>query len=222
MQGIAQKIAKLIEKADSSTHPEEADTFMAKANELMRKHGLNLMELGRLSEDPVDAQRNAFTTSATYPWMRRVVSALAAYYGCRLVYYKSGNTIVYDVVGRESARITLILMVPFVQRQIQKLAKDAYNKGVYSTRMKAVTAIGNATCLRIWGMVERDPLPKGTGVNALVPVDIIAQVLEEAFPRTRKARKTTITSPDGYAREAAKSVSVNRQATGGSAKLLGK
>ena len=36
---IADLISKLIAKAESSTHPEEAETFMAKAHELLNKYG---------------------------------------------------------------------------------------------------------------------------------------------------------------------------------------
>ncbi|TQE99523.1 MAG: DUF2786 domain-containing protein, partial [Spiribacter salinus] len=142
---MAQKIAKLMRKADSTTHPEEAEAFMSKAQELMIQHGLNLLDLGKLHEDPVDVQREAATSSSSYGWSCKVAGALAALYGCELVYHKHGNNFIYDIVGRESARVTFVMMLPFVLKQIKALARKGYKEGHYNSAMTAATRVGNAT-----------------------------------------------------------------------------
>lgn len=231
---IAGIIRQLIAQADSTSHPEEAETFMAKANSLMTKYGLDLLDLGRLNnDDPLAAERDAFTTSASYPWARKIAAALARYYGCELVYYKikSRNVFVYDLIGRESARVTFLLMFPYVKRQVAKLSAEAFNEGHYNSRMQAATHVGNATAVRIARMAaaaEADRMAKpasaggGTGVNALVPVDAIAALMAEEFPDVKVAKPTS-TKYDHVAQEKAKRVNVNRQATKASAnRMIGK
>lgn len=211
MSDIAEKIRKLLAKADSSTHPEEADAFMVKAHTLMREHGLHLQDIGKLGEDPVGIDKDGLRTSSSYPWLTRVASALAALYGCKFVYFKVRNEIKYDIVGRESARGTFQLMMPFVERQIKALAREAFNEGHYNSRMQAVSRVGNATALRIWAMVRQAPKAEGTGVNALVPVDIIQAAMDEAYPKVKKARAVALTV-DHVAKNKASRVSVNVQA----------
>lgn len=219
MSKIAERISKLIAKAEATTHEEEADAFMSKAQQLMEEHGLNLLQLGKLDEDPIGLQEDAIRTAASYPWARKIANALSHYYGCRFVYYQRGNQILYDVAGRESARVTFTLMLPFVLKQVHKLSGIAFNKGVYPARMTAKTRIGNATAERIWSMCPKTEKNEGTGVNALVPVDLLEQLIDEANPNLKIGR-ATVTKFDHYAHEASKSVSVNRQTTSEGLKRL--
>lgn len=226
---VADKIRKLIAVADGSSHPEEADAFMAKAHALMQAHGLSLLDLGRLGEDAVGLDKDAMQHSAAYGFMTKVASAMAKYYGCKIVLTREGRNESYSVAGRESARITFVLMVPFVHRQIMELGRVGFNAGKYANRMQAVTRIGNAVALRIWQMVRGQEAAAAkakaeaeatgastaryatTGVNALVPVDLLETAIAEAFPDLRKAKITSLKT-DSYSKEAANKVNLNSQA----------
>jgi len=60
MSNISNKIAAMIAKAESSSHPEEADAFMSKVHELLEKHGLSLQDIGTINEDdPVGHTKEA-------------------------------------------------------------------------------------------------------------------------------------------------------------------
>lgn len=227
MSAVAEKIRKLIAHADSTAHPEEADAFMSKAHALMQAHGLSLLELGRLGEDPVGLDKDATTHSAAYGFMTKVASAMAEYYGCKIVLTRRGKDESYTVAGRESARITFLLMMPFVHRQIMQLGREGFNAGKYANRMQAVTRIGNAVALRIWDMCkqeEKATVAAGrdtTGINALVPVDIIQAAIDEAFPKLRKGKSSSLTT-DSYSKMAAAKVNLSSQVSGsGAAKQIG-
>jgi len=226
IQNYAKKITAILAKAESTNHEAEAEVLMEKAHKLMMEHGITLLDLGKLHEDPVGVNKNAVELSASYPWMRRVANQLGRYYGCKVVYVNAPrNKVLLSVVGRESARITWELLVPFVQKQIQALAREAYKEGRYSSRMQAVTRIGNATAIRIAKLADEmrsDTRIFGTGVNALVPVDIIDNALAEAFPGAVTTRSRAA-SVDDYAREAAKKVNFDRQMGRASAtRMIGK
>lgn len=218
----AAKIAAIIAKADSTTSSEEAEVFMAKAHAMMVKHGLSMIDIGDTGADEVAVDTDVLQTPFSYAWMRRCVSALGRLYGCRVVYRKIGSKYIYDFTGRESARITLTLMVPFVQRQIMALGREAFNEGHYKARITAVNRIGSATVLRIDAMARKEkPAMEGTGHNALVPVDMVDAAYDAHYTGGVKMTKARTLTVDDVATEKAKRVSVRRQATGAGLKQIG-
>lgn len=225
---IADKIKKLIAVADGTSNQYEAESFMAKVHDLLQAHGMTMLDLGKLGEDAVGIDVDAIETSATYSWMNSVGSALGEYYGCKLVSMKRKNAVIWTVAGRESARVTFTLMLPYVQRQVQALGLEAFRAGVYKSRLQSVARIGNAVAFRIWAMNReaaaataakaKEAADAGLstaayatkGVNALVPVDIIEALVADTFPELRKGRATKLTT-DSYARDAAKKVNLSSQ-----------
>lgn len=216
---IADKISKIIAKADSTTSPAEAAAFMEKAHKMMREHGLNLLDLGKLAEDPLEMQRDAVTTDARQTWARLVAAKLARYYGCDFVWYKRGNHIFYDVAGRESARVTFIMMLPFVCKQVRSIGNAAHRRGEYKSAGEAHRKVGQALAMRIHCMTPEKDEHRGSGLNALVPVDLIQGMIDDEG--AEEARPMNV-SYDHNARELAKEVSINVQTTAadGNAKKL--
>lgn len=212
MSHIAEKIAKLIAKADSTTHEAEAETFMAKAHALLEAHGLSMLDLGTIGEDPVGRDDNVIHFFAAEGWCSRMLFKLAIYYGCELVQFKRGNKTTATVFGRESARVTFTLMAPFVMRQVrQKARKLAKEEGTSESRAK--TALGNAMTFRLQDLIaaqQQRPEYQATGVNALVPVDVIKETIQEAFPTSKKQRAANLRTSLA-AMAAAETVSLNRQ-----------
>lgn len=217
VQDIARKIAAIISKADSTAHPEEAAAFMAKAHQMLERYGIDLMDLGRLNEsDPVGVDYEAVKVARSYPWALPLAHQLGRYYGVRTVYTEVyGSDTIIACAGRLSARTTFQLMWPYVLRQVQNFARIAYNEGHYKSRMKAVAAMADAMTYRLSRLAaDRQPARGSTTTqNALVPMDEIKQVLEEAFPSLRSARRRKL-SADSRAHELAEKISLDSQVGG--------
>lgn len=216
---IAQKIAKLIAKADSSTHPEESETFMVKAHDLMIRNGLDLMDLGRLSEDPTGIDEDAYQHPAAYSWLHRVASAAANYYGVSFRRFTLGRTMTYTVSGRQSARITFLLMMPYLYREVMRLGRELYKAGEYRSAMTATTRVGNSLASRIWAMVPETKKYEGEGINALVPVDINRQLLDDRYGEARTPRGGTV-RVDAASEAAAANINLSRQTSGAAARRI--
>ena len=218
MTDMADKIRKIIAKADSTTNPEEADVFMAKAHALLEAHGLNLLDLGKLdSDDPIGVDAHCNTVSRSYSCATLIASELARYYGCELIWTKQrGVDTKLSVGGRESARVTFQLMFPFVFRQTRALAAQGFNAGHYKNRMQALNYVGNALALRLAKLnsiedTKRAAQPQGSSLNALVPVDLIQQAMHAHFGTVKEARDRTVKT-NATSKALAEQVSLNRAA----------
>lgn len=209
---IGNKIKKLLAHADSTTNPEEADTFLRKAHELMREHGIELMDLGRLDQDdPVGKDRDVYRSNTNDPWRFHLGGAVARFYGCDIT-GTNGQNNYWTVYGRESARITFQLMYPYIDRQVLQLAREAVKRGEYRGIPKARTAIATALVYRINRMV-RDRKSSETVhdkevSNALVPVNEIEKLMG-------KTRKVSMRSKMDYnAQSLAEKVNLDDQLDG--------
>jgi len=173
---IADKIRKLIAKADSSTHPEESAAFMAKVHGLLESHGLS---------------------------------------NCEALIANCGNKRFVTIIGRESARVTFAVMFPYIRRCISASARELV-KTQGSTYSKQHGYVARALGLRLDGMYfdrkrERAEYAK-TGVNALVPVDIIKAYSEEKFNPGKARPSSYLTTLSAMA--AAKDINVDQQVDG--------
>lgn len=217
MTNYADKIAKIIAKADGTTNPKEAEVFMAKAQKMMEEHGLTLLDLGRLdADDPIGVTEEAAHHFQADNWAKNVAHALARFYGGEVIMMRRKNKNLHHVAGRESARITYTMMIQFVLRQVRAQAREAYKAGEFLTESKARTAIGNALTLRLSRMVReqedrRSEEAEGTGLNALVPVDLIKQELTDKYDVVWKKARSISTTRAGMNR--ADNISVTRQTT---------
>lgn len=211
-QTIASKIQKLIAHAEGTNNEHEAEIFMSKAHAMMEEHSLSLLDLGRLNdEDVVGKNRDAVTFAGT--WQRKMAAGLARYFGCNVVQTSHGRTKHLHLIGRESARTTTLLMLPFVLKQVYSLADDlAAEEGI--TRSKACTAVGNALTYRLQDLaIRKASAPKGgSGINALVPVDLIKAEMEEQFGRLTSVRGRGMKTSSA-AQNAAAKVSLHKQAS---------
>lgn len=219
MSNIADKIRKLIAKADSTTHPEEAATFMEKAQSLMLAHGLSLLDLGRLdAEDPVGTDRDGVVTKVSYDWARKVVFEAGFYFGVTAVEFKRSGGYHYSLVGRESARVTAALMIPFIVRQLSQAAGKGVKDGVFPNRRVAHKQLSSALVIRLSNERSRADT-SGRGMNALVPVDMVALEVEAQFPTAKKLKSARLETSRA-AMEIAKGIRLNMQASATAAKRL--
>lgn len=211
---IQQKIQAILAKAESSTHPEEADSFMAKAAALLEQHGLSMADLGTINQDdPVGATYEASYNYASEPWFKMLCGQIARYYGCRIVITRvAKNKYSHTLAGRESARTTYLLMTPFIKKQVLAAATRLVKEGHCHSRSIAQRQVGQALSLRIYEMIkERAPAPGPSGENALVPVDAISAKLDELFPNRKQNAKKRGVSFSLAAQDAASKVSLDQQ-----------
>jgi len=222
---IKTKIAALLAKAEGTDNPFEAATFMAKVNELLEKHQIEMNEVRaheRESSDPLGTEVGGTKLFNTHPWARLVGNCLANYYGCRFWYYRNGNHIIYNVVGRQSARVTFELMFPFVLSQVRQSAKKLFEKYPNAKKSRAVweREIGQALASRIWAMVnDANKHREELVATALIPVTDVDAYLDAIEPNLKPGSERIVTTT-AITRQAADSISIHHQATGNHVKLL--
>lgn len=218
MTKIAEKIAKILAKAENTNHAAEAESLMAKVIEMLNEHGLSMADVASAdANDPVALQRDAIGFWASASYKLHLYNALARYYGCQVIYQRVGNRLSFDVAGRESARVTFLMMAPFIDKQVNAAARELIAEGHSSTMSRATRAIGNALTIRIGRLIveqtkvsETIRAERGFG---LVPVDQVRAVIEEAYPSLKQSKGRGIRTSSA-AKEKASSISFHRQATG--------
>lgn len=224
---IIERINRIIALANSTTHPEEAETFMAKVHEMLEQYGLTLLEVGRLDEeDPIEhlEDRQTLRANGQAKWRTMVANQLAIYYGCQLVKtkYRGDNFEYWTVFGRRSALTTFNLMYPYVDRQILAVAREEVRKGHFANNKQAHSKVGIAMVFRLQRLnqekAEASTRDAATS-NTLVPVDQIRLAMENFFGKLSEGKVRTL-NVDRHAAAAAEGISLALQTTGGKAKQL--
>lgn len=208
MSNIADKISKLIAKAESTTHPEEQDTFMAKVHQLLEQHGMSLLDIGKLqSDDPVGRSKISSAYYASESSFRDVAFAAARYYGCKATVTNIGNHRMVAVYGRESARITFELMWPYIKKSIRRHARRLVaEEGSTFARQQRYVADALTGRLNLLYWKNQPKGHEGKGVNALVPVDLIDEIMPDC--KTVRSRDLLVTQG---AEDAANSINLSAQ-----------
>lgn len=222
-QTIKIKIAALLKKAESTNNEFEAAAFMAKVNELLEKHQVEMHEVrqaGERDNDPMGKERGTTNIYASMSWATEVANVLARYYGCRIVYWRVKNHTTYDVIGRESARTTFELMLPFVITQVKLQGKHLNLARPFQSLSVCTKDVGNALIARIWRMIPVAEQHRAElTANALVPLNPVEDAMAEYFPKLKMAKSRDI-SHSMSAAQAAEKISLHHQATGKHTKLL--
>lgn len=218
MSKIAQRIAKIIEKAESTNNASEAAMLMDNAHKMMEKHGLDLLSVDKLNDqDPVGHEHNGVEVNSS--WKRRIAVSVAKFYGVNSVaVFGNGKKVHLTLVGRLDARETFKVMFPFVLGQINALAAGGVKEGKYPTKGKAERRISNALCSIIYRMVKERLEEHAAhnvpvkGTNALVPVDLIENEVQEAFNGRRLgAMRSSSVKVSEHARNDAATVNLDLQ-----------
>lgn len=124
MSKIKKRISQLLAMADGTTHPEEAASFAAKARQLMDEHNLSL-------GDAVADQNPLGETDAEVPYGQKeyvlLATAAARYFGCETL-FQHRNSKGFRIFGRESARVTTELMIPYWIKECRRLGNELSKK----------------------------------------------------------------------------------------------
>lgn len=242
-QKILSRIRKVLAKAEGTDNPHEAEMLMIKVQSMLDEHNLQLLDVERASdEDPIGTDFNAAHVFVKDSWFKHTAAALAYLYGAQVVWTKvTKNKTLIHISGRESARITWQLMLPFIRKQIRAQAKklrdnliqrwvdvgyserDAIIIGKINSQAAFERQVGNALTRRIqmlhWEAKHRDEDRVASGGRALVPVDLINAEVDRAFGEVEGASFKGATTRE--AANAAAEISLHRQAGGEKAKQIG-
>jgi hypothetical protein len=192
---IADKIQKLLAKAESTGHDAEADAFRRKAEELMEKHSLTRAELG---EAEFTVQYISTGYSKTPGWVKSITANLGAFLGVFTGYNSkgTGEEAVFILGGREEDIEMLRYMAGSIKAQVERLAKnyreenDVERKEVNSYRIGVVQRVGD----KLQQMV--DNVSDGQAENGLVLAD-------ENREKQRKGKKAAREATRGRFRKGA-------------------
>lgn len=171
---MKQKITKLLEKANSTTHEAEAEVLMAKARALMEEHQISMYELG---EDPFQAKQSTSFQKGTQAQIRYdLQSSLAEYLGMKVAVFTFNRRpderlprAVFEFVGTKSAHITLDYLFPFVWNQILRLVNETTEAGVTALERTLRGGLGSDR-ERVWKQAQRKLL-KDTAVAMQIRLD---------------------------------------------------
>lgn len=241
MAKIIDTIKALLAKAASTEFESEAEVFLAKAHELMEKHQLEAEDLE--TDDPLGHERiyevrNPYGTD----WDFALLFPLARYFGCQAIridglhWYKDGKLkpkFEMEIIGRESARITVIEMHKYLVatvkklgleksklklREFRKFRKDHWGDmvwtGEYLNADQIRRRIGNALSERLSLLAYREEMKNrqpatAAGQNALVTLNGVNALFQRLHPEVKNINGATFTTD--AAREIANGIGLHRQ-----------
>ena len=216
IEQLKAKILALLAKAKSTEHKAEADSFFAKASELMEKHQVDLFDLHE--EDPIGCTFGVKAQPGPPSYKSNVQVALARYYGAKpFLEGIGGGKWVVRIYGPESARITTELMTDFVWQQVCDKATELLHN--YS-RAQAIRHIAKALVLRInieLAAQRAKPVHNGSPFAVMV-IDATKALIDKDFPvQSTVKHKAKNYSKD--ARSLAAGISIRQQVGGGAGTL---
>jgi hypothetical protein len=212
------RISALIDKAESTSYPAEAEALLAKAQELMARHAIDEAMLTAGRSEPDEIVDQMLTVRAPYASAKSsLLGSVAKANRCRTVYYRGpSGTKRCVIVGHRTDVEHAITLFHALSLQAVRFMLDA-PVPEYETPRRFRHAFLLAFAARIGGRLweanrdaEADTAAPGGGPD---PSETVAVVLakreeqvdrhfKELFPRVRY-RSTTSSSGAGFASGAA-------------------
>lgn len=150
---LAKKIAAILAKAKSTTFEAEAASLMAKAEELMRQHGIDALDIEG-AEDPLDLDSDGIRIAGR-AWQSTLIYHVAVYYGCDAMFTSCrGGTTTVTLSGRESARTTVRLMWPYIRDAVGRQAVSWRAREPRLTQEVAKRSIAVRLAQKIAGLIQ--------------------------------------------------------------------
>lgn len=210
---IKEQISKLLAKANGTDNKEEASVFMAKVEEMLTKHQLEIGDV--IKNDPMERTVVFIAPIAAREWHKNVPDIMCRYYGCEMIMIGQRGATLMTAIGRESTRVTAELMIPFVINQLRDAAKQYRADTGYSMR-RSMDDVSAAFWLRVRKLIDaRETVEKAHGKDdrALVLINEAKAWMEAMFPdlKIEKSKPLKITD---LAVAAADKVSLDLQVGG--------
>lgn len=207
-EDILRKVKALLAKANSTPHQEEAESFLAKAHEMMEKYQISVGDFSK--DDPVSFEL-VYNKGRALDWQQYLWNSLADYYGCKAVYASGGGQYTILLLGRQSARITAIEMHKFLVTTCGKLGRQ-HATTFNISHDRGARDIGNALSSRLYRLCkERDTKRQPTteaGRNALVTLDAVQALMKKFGVYTETTR---VDQGSHSARKLAESIGLEKQ-----------
>lgn len=217
-QKIKDKIAALLAKAEGTDNEFEAETFMAKVNELLERHQLEMHEV-RKDADPMGHEKGDTKFYASQSWAKDFIFAVCNYYGGEGIVHSFGNTRTFTVIGRESVRTTVTLMMPYLLTQLRRAGRR-YAAHYGRTESVATREVANALIIRLYREAQVQEAHRADLVGkGLIPVSDLEAYKDEKFPNLREARMRNLDHSHS-AKKLADGIALHAAATGKHVKLL--
>lgn len=122
---MMKRIKALIDKANSTDSAAEAESFMAKANELLLKYNLDAEHV--MSKEEVQKTGvQEDTVGFDEPWHQNLMSAIVRHNLCKMLISRHNGRL--HVVGRPANVNAVIMMFDFFRGAITRIAMEAYKK----------------------------------------------------------------------------------------------
>lgn len=152
------KIQKLLDKAESTDLPKEAELYFAKAQQLMREHGIDMMRLRESQDKKTDED---FTCTIGYsraklePWERMLAEAIGIACGVRILYYSPPKASIL-FIGFELDVTIAVAMYP----RLRKTAMSFAAKYVKEENERRESSASEFTGIDFIRGVDMDATPK--------------------------------------------------------------
>jgi hypothetical protein len=209
-------VRKLLAKAEAAGTPAEAETYTAKAVELMARYGIDAALLGavRPGHDEIGASRIAMDDPYS-AGKARLLAWTAAALRCRAVLHSAagGKVAAVTVFGfasdRERVELLYTSLLLQATGQLVRLRPPRHGESVAAYRRSWLYGFAAEVHRRLTeaeDRAEREHVPSGGAGPGLALVladrsDRVERAYAEAFPGLGRARRTTF-SGSGYARGA--------------------
>lgn len=175
-EAAIRKVKACLAHADKERNANENEraTALRQANALMEKYSIGIIDLG--DTDELGAVGEGKISVGAKPWKADTVNAIAALYGCKVL-YGFGNAYIY---GRDHYRHVVEDMAGFVMDSIEKEAKSMKGDKTFKTSFRLGCSAG------VWDQVngilkERAKAHDGISASkALVLVDHFKNEMELA------------------------------------------
>ena len=215
---IVEKIQKLLDRANGTDFEGEAEACLRKARELMTANGVTDGDLAAHSREEtlgnLDSNwLNDDEDGKTYfNWKKILLSCLAYYFDCQIVYCGAGaRKVKIDVIGREANRVTFGIMYNWIHDKTMKEAREQYHSDT-ARRNSYCLGVANALAAKIYSIKPRSNEKDGWGI---IPMDEVKAFMHDKYPMLCKGKKiqTSASRSDAYGagRAAGDSISLNRQ-----------
>lgn len=232
LEGVLDRIRKLMRLAGNNSNANEAALAAAKANELMLRYKLDSVTVDGLA--PVaDAVRThmenepIFSGRNLVSWKNRLASTLAYHNACRIIHWRVRGATEVRIIGTKANAEVVGYLYSYIAREIERICKDEMSRGVgfgktWANSFKVGAVIGVGERLR---EMKATVAAEYTSV-ALVVLDrereALAKRYEEIAGNFKKSTAGTgqIGSVGGLeaGRAAGRGISVNRGIGGGQVK----
>lgn len=200
-----EKIKKLLTTAASGSGATkaEAETAMLLAQKLMDSEGVSMEdvaglsmddELGELGHEWLYEDGKQF-----YNWKKVLISNLAYFFDCQLVRCSCGTRKdKFDIVGRESNRITCKMFYNWIHDRTMKEAKELYGSQT-AKRNSYCVGVANGLADKIHEIKPREKTLK-SNVWGIVPIDEVTKYMAKIYPHLTKGKgyKTTASDRAAY------------------------